>query len=225
MSLILHIETSSEICSVALGEGNKILALEIGIKANTHAESLFPFIQKVMEGYSMQDLQAIAISAGPGSYTGLRIGTSAAKGMCYALNIPLIAIPTVQIIANDAAFLQLVSPKDTICVCVDARRMEVYYALLDKHLNIIQDTKAEVITSEFLYNAIQESTIYCIGNGLEKIKEQASAQNIIFVDHLKPSALKMASISMEMYKAQNFADTAYFEPYYSKEFYTNAKTY
>lgn len=225
MEKILHIETSSEICSVALSDGTDVIALEKGSKINTHAESLFPFIQKVLEGHAFQDLKAVAISAGPGSYTGLRIGTSAAKGMCYALNIPLIAVPTVQIIANEPRFLPMVRPNDKICVCIDARRMEVYYALLDHQVKIIQNAKAEIINTEFLQEALRESKIFCIGNGLEKIKTEVISENLVFINNLKPSAEKMVSVAVEMYKAKNFADTAYFEPYYSKEFYTNAKTY
>ena len=215
MSYILNIETATKNCSVALAkEGKTILCKEIAEEGYSHAERLHVFIEEIIKevGITFQDLIAIAVSQGPGSYTGLRIGVSAAKGLCYALDIPLIAVDTLQVMAS-----QVNVSSGLIIPMLDARRMEVYSAIFNPKFEKIRAVQAEIIT-ENSFEELQE-TLYFVGDCAEKCKTVLTKENYIFLDEIKyPSAKEMSGLSFEKYKIIDTVDVAYFEPYYLKDF-------
>jgi tRNA threonylcarbamoyladenosine biosynthesis protein TsaB len=215
LSYILNIETTTKNCSVALAkEGKTILCKEIAEEGYSHAERLHVFIEEIIKevGITFQDLIAIAVSQGPGSYTGLRIGVSSAKGFCYALDIPLIAVDTLQVLASQATV-----SSGLIIPMLDARRMEVYSAVFTSNYNKIRAVQAEIIT-ENSFEELEE-TLYFVGDCAEKCKTVLTKENFIFLDEIKyPSAKQMSGLSFEKYKINDTVDVAYFEPYYLKDF-------
>lgn len=215
MALILNIETATKNCSVSLSNnGNLITYREIAEQGYSHAEKLHVFIEEVLLEASIQfgDLKAVAVSQGPGSYTGLRIGVSAAKGLCYALNIPMIALDTLSVLAHQ------IQIKDGLIIpMIDARRMEVYCAVFDSHYEKILETKAEIITEESF--STYDETIYFIGDSATKCKEVLKQSNHIFMEEIVyPSSKDMAKLSFKKYQENDFVDVAYFEPLYLKDF-------
>lgn len=218
MALILNIETSTTVCSVALATGDSLLALKEEDRGYTHAEKITVFIQDVFEkaGKNISDLDAVAVSSGPGSYTGLRIGTSTAKGLCYALNKPLISVNTLQALAVQ---VKNISNSDLLCPMIDARRMEVYCALYDSALNEIQPVTAKVIDETSFSNLLKTRKVFFFGDGSAKCKSALSHQsNAIFLDNISCSAASMISLSNQKYISKQFEDTALYEPFYLKEF-------
>jgi tRNA threonylcarbamoyladenosine biosynthesis protein TsaB len=217
---ILNIETATKNCSVALSKNGETIALrEIAEEGFSHAEKLHVFIEEIISesAISFQDLTAIAVSQGPGSYTGLRIGVSSAKGLCYALNIPLIAVDTLQSLAA-----QISIPNGLIIPMIDARRMEVFSAAFDLNLNTIQAVAAEIITEDS-YKELQQE-IHFIGDGASKCKAFLNKSNFIFHDTIiYPSAKEMSFLSFEKYKKSDTVDVAYFEPLYVKDFMLTKK--
>ncbi|WP_396177845.1 tRNA (adenosine(37)-N6)-threonylcarbamoyltransferase complex dimerization subunit type 1 TsaB [Flavobacterium sp.] len=217
---ILNIETATKNCSVALSKNGETIALrEIAEEGFSHAEKLHVFIEEIISesAISFQDLTAIAVSQGPGSYTGLRIGVSSAKGLCYALNIPLIAVDTLQSLAA-----QISIPNGLIIPMIDARRMEVFSAAFDLNLNTIQAVAAEIITEDSYKELEQE--IHFIGDGASKCKAFLNKSNFIFHDNIiYPSAKEMSFLSFEKYKKSDTVDVAYFEPLYVKDFMLTKK--
>lgn len=217
MSYILNIETATKNCSVALAkEGKTILCKEIAKEGYSHAERLHVFIEEIIKevGITFQDLIAIAVSQGPGSYTGLRIGVSAAKGLCFALDIPLIAVDTLQVLASQATVTS-----GLIIPMLDARRMEVYSAIFNPKFEKIRAVQAEIIT-ENSFEDLQE-TLYFLGDCAEKCKPVLTKENYIFLDEIKyPSAKEMSGLSFEKYQKNETVDVAYFEPHYLKDFMT-----
>lgn len=215
MNYILNIETATKNCSVSLAkEGKTILCKEIAEEGYSHAERLHVFIEDLVQeaGIHFKDIQAIAVSQGPGSYTGLRIGVSAAKGLCYALNVPLIAVDTLQVLAS-----QVQVEDGLIIPMIDARRMEVYSAIFDVKFEKIRETQAEVIT-ENSFETISE-TVYFVGDCADKCKSVITKSNFIFLEEIKyPSATAMSILSFSKFQNNDFEDLAYFEPYYLKDF-------
>jgi tRNA threonylcarbamoyladenosine biosynthesis protein TsaB len=215
MPIILNIETATKNCSVALAKEGKIVACkEIAEQNFSHAEKLHVFIEELLTENQLQfsDLSAIAVSQGPGSYTGLRIGVSSAKGFCYALNIPMIAIDTLQLIAK-----QIQIEEGIIIPMIDARRMEVFTAFYDKNYQQIRNTQAEII-DETSYLEISE-IIHLVGDGTEKFKNTLTDNKFIFhSDVVFPSAKQMTQLSFDKFLKNDFVDIAYFEPYYLKDF-------
>jgi len=215
LSFILNIETATKNCSVSIAKnGETILCKEIAEEGYSHAEKLHVFIEEVIagSGISPQDLAAVAVSQGPGSYTGLRIGVSAAKGLCFALNIPLIAVDTLQTLASQA---QVTDGK--IIPMLDARRMEVYSEIFNAGLEVERGIEAEIITEESF--ADYKETIYFVGDCAEKCKPVLTKGNFIFLEEIKyPSASAMSKISYDKYQKSDMVDVAYFEPYYLKDF-------
>lgn len=215
MSFILNIETATKNCSVSVAKDGKTIACnELADEGYSHAEKLHVFIEEVIAkaGISVQDLAAIAVSQGPGSYTGLRIGVSAAKGLCYALNIPLIAVDTLQTLASQAEVTD-----GKIIPMLDARRMEVYSAIFNSDLTIDRAIKAEIIDE----NSFQEyhDKLYFVGDCADKCKAVLTKQNFVFLEDVKyPSANAMSKISYDKYQKSDTVDVAYFEPYYLKDF-------
>ena len=214
---ILNIETSTKNCSVSLSKDGKTTALkEIAEQNFTHSEKLHLFIDELLKkaGISYKDLGAVALSKGPGSYTGLRIGTSTAKGLCFALDIPLIALDSLYILAKQVKFND-----GLIISMIDARRMEVYTATFDKNHTKISDTKAMII-DENSFSEISKK-VYFIGDGAEKCKTVLTKENFIFISEIiYPSANEMSELSYQKFQQKDFEDIAYFEPFYLKEFFT-----
>jgi tRNA threonylcarbamoyladenosine biosynthesis protein TsaB len=215
LSYILNIETATKNCSVALAkEGITVLCKEIAEEGYSHAERLHVFMEEIIKeaGIGFQDISAIAVSQGPGSYTGLRIGVSAAKGLCFALGVPLIAVDTLQVLA-----LQAKVSSGLIIPMLDARRMEVYSAIFTPNFENKRAVQAEVIT-ENSFEDLQE-TLYFVGDCAEKCKTVLTKENFIFLEEIKyPSANEMSFLSYEKYKKNDIVDVAYFEPYYLKDF-------
>lgn len=219
MSFILNIETATKNCSVSIAkDGQTIICSELADEGYSHAEKLHVFIEEVIAkaGISAQELVAVAVSQGPGSYTGLRIGVSAAKGLCYALNIPLIAVDTMQTLASQAGVAD-----GKIIPMLDARRMEVYSAIFNSDLTIERGIKAEIIDE----NSFQEYTdkLYFVGDCADKCKTVLTKDNFVFLENIKyPSAQAMSKISFDKYQKSDIVDVAYFEPYYLKDFIITA---
>lgn len=215
MSYILNIETATKNCSVAIAKnGATILCKETAELGYSHAEKLHVFIEEIIAeaGIAINDLSAIAVSQGPGSYTGLRIGVSAAKGLCYALQIPLISVDTLLVLASK------VNKKDGFIIpMIDARRMEVYSAIFNSNKEKIREIQAEILTEESFSNISE--TVYFVGDSNEKAKTILNKSNFIFLDEIVfPSASEMSAISFTKFEENNFEDVAYFEPYYLKDF-------
>ena len=217
---ILNIETATKNCSVSIAKNGETIALrEIAEEGYSHAEKLHVFIDELIaeSKITFKDLNAIAVSQGPGSYTGLRIGVSSAKGLCYALNIPLIAVDTLQSLAA-----QISISDGVIIPMIDARRIEVFSAIYDKDLNNIQKVAAEIITEESYQNRDEE--MHFVGDGAPKCKEFLSKSNFVFHDEvIYPSAKEMSLLSFEKYKISDTVDVAYFEPLYVKDFMITKK--
>lgn len=217
MGIILNIETATTNCSVSIAKDGVLLALKEFDSANySHAEQLHLFIEEVVKKASLklEDINAIAVSKGPGSYTGLRIGVSAAKGLCFALDVPLISVPTLESIANQVKN----SAVDYIIPVLDARRMEVYAAVFNSELKEIRETKAEIIEENSFEEYVSKGTALLIGSGAEKCKEILSSDNFKFETLAVPSAKEMVLLSNKKFKENNFENVAYFEPYYLKDF-------
>ena len=216
MAYVLNIETSTTNCSVALSQNGSVVAhKEDNSLEYSHAERLHVYIDEVLQSakVSIDQIDAIAISKGPGSYTGLRIGVSAAKGLCYALDMPLISVPTLEALAH-----QVDAPKGAVVAMLDARRQEVYSAIFDNHFSELRATEAEVLTPESYQELLESSPVYFIGNGVAKTKALIAHKNAYFIEDKLPSAQQMCALSFEKYKAKNFEDVAYFEPFYLKDF-------
>jgi tRNA threonylcarbamoyladenosine biosynthesis protein TsaB len=216
VALILSIETSTTNCSVSLSKNGKLLVVKEDYDKNySHAERLHVYINDVLKyaKVSAKDIDAVAISKGPGSYTGLRIGVSAAKGLCYALDIPLISIPTLESLAH-----QVTTNNGVIVSMLDARRLEVYSAVFDSNYQQIRETIAEILNEDSFSKYLQNGDVYFIGNGVEKTKRLISHQNAIYIDDKLPSAKELGNIAFNKYKISDFEDVAYFEPYYLKDF-------
>nr|WP_297308605.1 tRNA (adenosine(37)-N6)-threonylcarbamoyltransferase complex dimerization subunit type 1 TsaB [uncultured Flavobacterium sp.] len=220
MIYILNIETATKQCSVSVSKNNELVALrELAEENFNHAEKLHVFIAEVVAEakISLTDLSAVAVSKGPGSYTGLRIGVSTAKGLCYALNIPLIAIDTLQIIAKHIKISDGV-----IQPMIDARRMEVFTASFNNNYQMIGETKA-LILEENSFDDIQD-VIHFIGDGAEKSETILKDERFVFHSELKyPSAKEMIQLSYDAFVNNKFEDVAYFEPYYLKDFMLTTK--
>ncbi len=219
MCYILQIETATTICSVALAkDGKTVHVLELD-EPNIHASKLTVLIQQLLTDAQVQmnDLSAIAISKGPGSYTGLRIGVSVAKGICFALDKPLIAMDTLKMMA--AGYLYQ-NPNYTglLCPMIDARRMEVYTALFDEKLKVVQEVSASIIDEHSFAVELQGQAILFGGNGAEKCRSVIHHANADFVDINLNSAQYMSELAYQAFINQDFVDLAYFEPFYLKDF-------
>ncbi len=216
--MILHLETATTNCSVSLAQNGLVVSFkEYANVQYSHAEQLHLFIEEVLTqaDKSLNDLSAIAVSKGPGSYTGLRIGVSAAKGLCYALDIPLISVPTLLSLALPFKPVegQLAVPM------LDARRMEVYMCAYNYKMEQILPTTATVIEAHTLLELAKSyDKLHLIGSGADKVLEITPANNLVAHGAALPSAKDMALISYELWNKQTFEDVAYFEPFYLKDF-------
>lgn len=219
MATILCIETATKNCSVALSVNGKVIALQEDNPKNepgkhfSHAEKLQGYITQVLveANISKNDLQAIAVSKGPGSYTGLRIGVSAAKGLCYALDIPLLAISTLGSLASQVT-------GSVVVPMLDARRMEVYSAVFSSEMDQIRDIQAQIITQDSFNTYLNQGMVTFIGDGVEKFEAVCAHPNAVFIKNALPSASQMAQIAILKFTQNDTQDVAYFEPYYLKDF-------
>jgi tRNA threonylcarbamoyladenosine biosynthesis protein TsaB len=215
VTYILNLETATKNCSVSISQdGKTILCKEMAEAGYSHAEKLHVFIEESLKEskLSFNDLSAIAVSQGPGSYTGLRIGVSAAKGLCFALNLPLISVDTLQVLAS-----QLSITEGVIIPMIDARRMEVYSAIFTSKFDKIREVQAEILT-ENSFEGISE-TIHFVGDCTEKAKTVLTNSNFIFHEEIiYPSANEMGALSYQKFLQNMLEDVAYFEPYYLKDF-------
>ena len=218
MARILSIETSTSICSVAIHEQGELLALAEIKEPGAHAEKLLGLVDEVFEkaGLSFGDLDAVAVSQGPGSYTGLRIGVSTAKGIAYALEIPLIGIYTLQAMAAS----QPISQGEFVVAVLDARRKEVYTQTFGDSLQELSSIEAVVLEEGIFDSILEKGRVYFVGDGVEKVKEEVKSANALFVADwgISLSAKNMGVLASEKHARQEWEDLAYFVPNYLKEF-------
>lgn len=213
MAKILHIETSGINCSVAISENTNLLIEKSENKGHfTHAESLHSFVEEAFASacLSPKKIDAIAVSGGPGSYTGLRIGVSAAKGLCFALDKPLISVSTLLVLASQIRDNKLIVPM------LDARRMEVYSAVFDSNHNEIEKTEAKVLDENSYHNWLSKEQVIFLGDGAAKFSNICTHPNAIFVKNAFPQARDMILCCLEKFKNKQFENVAYFEPNYLK---------
>jgi len=217
LALILNIETATKNCSVSLSSKEEVIALrELNDGNYSHSENLHVFIDEVLKSANktFKEIDAIAVSKGPGSFTGLRIGVSAAKGLCFSLDLPLISISTLASLARAIN----VEEGDLIIPLLDARRMEVYSAVFDHNYDQIRKTEAEIIDKNSFEEYLNNGKVYFLGDGAHKIKEIINHKSAVFLDGYFPSAREMAKLSFTKYKNNDAEDVAYFEPFYLKDF-------
>ena len=215
MACILNLETSTTNCSVALSLNGELLFLkEDNSTQYSHAERLHIYIDAVLKEAQIErsQIDAVAVSKGPGSYTGLRIGVSAAKGLCFGLDIPLIALPTLDVLAHKKQI-----EAGCIVATLDARRMEVYSAVFDTNHQCIDSTTAKILNAESYADLLEKHAVFFVGNGAAKTQDLIDHPNAHFDDQL-PSSKEMCALSYQKYKAEHFEDLAYFEPFYLKDF-------
>ncbi len=225
MAIILNIDTATEYASVCLSDGNTILAIEENFEQKNHAAFLQPAIKKIQNTlqFQLSSLHAIAVTAGPGSYTGLRVGLASAKGLCYALNKPLLLINTLQVMAYALAKNYQADKTNLLfCPLIDARRMEVFTALYNNHLEPIINPSATIVDENFLKEELKENTIIMGGSGSKKMLQLITHENIIFSTTVH-NATDLAAIATQQFENKQFTNLAYSEPYYLKEFYTAKK--
>lgn len=243
MSLILALETATPVCSAALAGDGEILSLYESTIPNAHAEVITVFIENLFREASLHyaDLDAVAVSMGPGSYTGLRIGVATAKGLCYALDKPLISVSTLEAMAAGMKHYPSPSPSPVashslaregsdgqlptancrllFCPMIDARRMEVFCAVFDEHLKEIRSTHAVVVNEHSFEELLDQQSVLFGGNGSEKCKEKLSGNpNALFMDHFRPSARFLIELAEKRFRENRFENLAYFEPFYLKDF-------
>lgn len=219
MALILHLETATPVCSVALGNDGRTIALMESSQPNSHGAQLTTLIEKAMQqaDVSMKDIAAVAVSQGPGSYTGLRIGISAAKGLAYALGIPLIAIDTLWALAH-SVICQMPSKQGLYCPMIDSKKMEVYAALYDCDSRCIEAPGIKTVEKDLFSYYLNEQTIYFFGNGMHKLQSVIRHTRAKFVQEIYCSAQNMVAQAHRLYESKQFREIAYFEPFYIKPF-------
>jgi len=226
MALILNIETSTNSCSAALSLDGKLIDNRLSENVRSHASLLPVFIDDLLASnaslLSEHPLDAVAVSKGPGSYTGLRIGVSTAKGLAYGLGVPVIGVPTLELMAYSLTIQEewkaALAAGAWACPMLDARRMEVYLAVYDAALQIKQDVVAEIVTAESCAEMLSERKLIFFGDGAEKCRTTITHENALFVENLNPSASYMPVLAEKYWAARIFEDTAYFEPFYLKDF-------
>jgi tRNA threonylcarbamoyladenosine biosynthesis protein TsaB len=224
MANIINIETSTDVCSVALTGDCAVLADFSDMQGRNHAELLAGFTQKALEAAREQErtIDAVAVSIGPGSYTGLRIGLSQAKGLAYALNVPLIGVSTLEIMATSVMFNHLdIDLSSRFAPMIDARRMEVYTAVYDMWLHPLMKPQALILTPESYLPELEKGPLLFMGNAIEKAQTVITHPNARWVEDIRPMATDMLALSEKAFRAQDFIDVAYSVPHYLKEFQTS----
>ncbi len=216
MTIILSIETATPKCSIALHADGSLLSRLALHKGQSHSTYLSPAINALIElcDLKMTDLSAIALSKGPGSYTGLRIGTSTAKGLCYALDTPLISVNTLEVLVQAVKN----EPVKYFCPMLDARRMEVYSAIYHQDLRPIKPTNAVILDDHSYREILDDGRVLFFGDGSNKFRDIVKHPNAQFMADIEPDAQQLGELALQKFKDKNFEDLAYFEPYYLKEF-------
>lgn len=220
MSCILHIETSTEVCSVALSQDGKVIDEYADLSGANHADKLPEFFDQALsfaDSHALP-LDAVAVSEGPGSYTGLRIGVSLAKGICMARDLKLVAVPTLQLLCVPLLIGESVEEDALLCPLIDARRMEVYAAIYDRGLNVRREVSADVIDSESYSDFLDSHPLYFFGNGADKCRTTISHPNARFISDIHPLAKWMMPIAERKLMQGETEDVAYFTPFYLKDF-------
>jgi len=225
MASILHIETSTDVCSVALSKDGKCVFSREDYDGPNHAVKLGVFVDEALSfaDSNMIGLEAVAVSSGPGSYTGLRIGVSMAKGVCFGRDLKLIAVPTLQLLAVPLLLSEQIEEGALLCPMIDARRMEVYSALYDRALREVRGVQADVVDGSTYEQYLREQPIYFFGNGAEKCMDVIANANARLIKDVQPVAKWMFPIAEKRFFNGQFEDVAYFVPYYLKDFVAKKK--
>ena len=218
--MILNIETATQICSVCLAKDGKVIAIRESNEKNSHASQLSVFIHELLQetGIERTSIKAVAVSKGPGSYTGLRIGVSTAKGLAYGLGVPLISVSTLQAMALGASKKIQHQPNALFAPMIDARRMEVYTAFYNTKNQEVKAISADIIDENSYTEKLSDTAVIFFGDGAEKCKNVLTHKNAVFYDNLLPSSAFVAELSEQKFKNNDFEDVAYFEPFYLKDF-------
>jgi tRNA threonylcarbamoyladenosine biosynthesis protein TsaB len=222
MSYILSLETSTTVCSVAIHEAGKLLMSREILIPQSHASKLAVLVDEVRQASKLdfKQLSAVAVASGPGSYTGLRIGVSTAKALCYALNIPLVAVETLDIMAYQVQTSRNRNQnnQEFYCPMIDARRMEVYCKVFDESLNVIQPVEAKIIDEHSFDDVMSESTLIFFGDGSSKCKEILTNPNAVFMENIFPAASMLGELAHKKFIEGIVEDVVHFEPFYLKDF-------
>lgn len=220
MSCILHIETSTDACSVAVSQDGAVIFHTEDFEGPSHAQKLGTFVDEALSFTDNHAIpfDAVAVSQGPGSYTGLRIGVSMAKGICYARDLKLLALPTLKIMCVPVLLGHDLPEDALLCPMIDARRMEVYAAVYDRALNVVRDTYSVVVDETSFADLLDERPIYFFGNGSDKCVDVIEHPNAHFIEGVKPVAKNMMPLAERAHAMGEFQDVAYFEPFYLKDF-------
>ncbi|MBD8001851.1 tRNA (adenosine(37)-N6)-threonylcarbamoyltransferase complex dimerization subunit type 1 TsaB [Phocaeicola faecium] len=223
MSCILHIETSTDVCSVAVSQDGASIFSKEDFNGPSHAVTLGVFVDEALSFADSHAIpvDAVAVSCGPGSYTGLRIGVSMAKGICYGRNIPLIGLPTLEVMCVPILLFHDLPEDALLCPMIDARRMEVYAAVYDRSLKAQRAISADIIDENSYAGFLAEHPVYFFGNGAEKCRSKLTHPNAHFIENINPLAKWMFPLAEKEMARENFKDVAYFEPFYLKEFVTS----
>ena len=220
MACILHIETSTEVCSVAVSEDSHVIFEEQDMSGAHHAEQLGTFVDEALSFTDNHAIpfDAVSVSQGPGSYTGLRIGVSMAKGICYARGLKLLAVPTLELLCVPVLLRELVEEGALLCPMIDARRMEVYAGIYDRALKPIREVRADVVTAETYQEYLNKQPVYFFGNGAAKCMETINHPNARLIEGIVPIAKWMQPLAERRLMNGQTEDVAYFVPYYLKDF-------
>lgn len=223
MSCILHIETSTDVCSVAVSQDGASIFSKEDFNGPSHAVTLGVFVDEALSFADSHAIpvDAVAVSCGPGSYTGLRIGVSMAKGICYGRNIPLIGLPTPEVMCVPILLFHDLPEDALLCPMIDARRMEVYAAVYDRSLKAQRAISADIIDENSYAGFLAEHPVCFFGNGAEKCRSKLTHPNAHFIENINPLAKWMFPLAEKEMARENFKDVAYFEPFYLKEFVTS----
>lgn len=218
MSILLSLETSTKMCSVALHKDGILLSYSSFMLEKSHSKVIIPLIDNILKDASLkrEEIQAVAVAKGPGSYTGLRIGVSTAKGLCYALDIPLIGVSTLEAMAFEVNKYNYT--RSHLCPMVDARRMEVYCAVYNNDNKEVEPVSASVIDAESFKVLLEKKEVIFFGDGSSKCRKVITSKNARFLDQIYPSALGIGALATNAYNQGRFEDLAYFEPFYLKDF-------
>lgn len=221
MACILHIETSTDVCSVAVSEDSKVIFSKEDHSGHNHSVNLGVYVDEALSFINSHaiPLDAVAVSCGPGSYTGLRIGTSMAKGICYGLDIPLLSVPTLKLVCVPVLLREMIEEEDALlCPMLDARRMEVYAALYTRALKEVRPIQADIVDADTYREYLDKHPVYFFGNGAAKCMETINHPNARFIKGIEPLAKYMQPLAERNYLQEQFEDTAYFVPFYLKDF-------
>ena len=220
MSCILNIDTSTDVCSVAVSDGGACIFTEEDHKGPNHNEQIGRMVDAALsfaESHAIP-LDAVAISSGPGSYTGLRIGTSMAKGVCYGRDVKLVAVPTLELLCVPVLLREQVEEGALLCPMIDARRMEVYASIYDKSLSTVRETQADIVDSDTYREYLDKHPVYFFGNGAAKCMDAISHPNARLIEGIRPMASSMFPLAERCMAMEKFEDVAYFVPFYLKDF-------